>query len=170
MKLYKKEQLVFETYQMLTSMIELSKARKESPGTFGLNMVGFTLGRQSGQTTAIKKYMSDSISNVAVVVSDRNRKQMYEKDLNEAKSKVLALTESLVMIDEYRGLKREEITPEVVIFDECSYGDARYWLDCNEVWDQSKIKAVVVVGSAKDRVDKKEIPNEPRYFWYNRLL
>lgn len=153
MKLYEKERIKFKTYDLLESMVDLSKARKQEItdnmyDLIELISVGFNTGRQSGKTEAIINFIKNHYSNtdaftkktdVIVVVHCYHQKQMYIRNgIPESRIKVVSSN-----IDNL-GLIRN--TPEIIIFDEISYATGYKWINKNSDWHLEDIQSIVFVG------------------------
>lgn len=135
MNLFKKiESVEVNNYNLLTQMMELSKANVSIDthlGVFSLlynTMCSFNTGRQTGKTTAALRYTNENAENTILVVHNRETLKNITRPRGYPIRNIFPASDFInkKLPDNLRGFKYDELS---IIFDECNSNQIHDTLD-----------------------------------------
>ena len=144
MKLFKKADIQYNTYELLCEMVELSRANKQRFASRNCTIyndtitVGMNLGRQCGHTTAVMKYAEEH-PGVMIVVGTLDQAR-------GVRGKAFTVDQVERQLD--RLDFRCEFKHKVIIFDACSSSAVKkITSDTCRYLEEDQIPAMVHVGT-----------------------
>lgn len=156
MKLFQKPRIQFHTYEMLESMVELSKEKAimyndmnhgvdiDQMSYFDLITTQFSFGRRAGHTTAAIEYIKRHPRSILVVHNQEtcNRLRLQHNLPND---KVLCVTGNR-FYERHPGIS-SNFTAKTIIFDVCDYKSSRVFLSkiSKNYYLIDKVNSVVLV-------------------------